>query len=162
MICQSCHKRTATVHLTDILKGGEKQERHLCEACAAEQGMVHKSAVSVNELLSKLVLAQPGARELAELVCPKCGMSFVEFRTNGLLGCAHDYDAFAKPLGQLLERAHAGGARHMGKVPHQAAQRIRKQHDLIRLRRELDNAVKEENYELAAKLRDQIEDLEKS
>jgi protein arginine kinase activator len=157
MICQNCSKRTATVHVTDITEEGVKIEHHLCESCASEQGMVQKAAVPVTELLANFVQAAHGVRELADLTCPECGTTFVEFRNNGLLGCPHDYDAFSKPLAQLLERAHGGGSRHVGKVPHHAGERIRKQHEVARLRRDLDKAVKEENYELAAKLRDQIE-----
>lgn len=148
--------------MTEILPTGDKRERHLCETCASEQGVVQKSAVSLNELLQTFMQAQQEARGVADLTCPECGITFVEFRNQGLLGCPHDYEAFSKPLRQLLQRAHAGSAQHVGKVPNQAAERIRKQHDLVRLRRDLDKAVKAEKYELAAKLRDQIAELEKS
>jgi protein arginine kinase activator len=162
MTCQSCLKRRATVHLTEIGNSGEKQERHLCEACASEQGVVHKASVSVNEVLAKFMLAHSGARGRADMTCPECGITFAEFHNNGLLGCPHDYDAFAKPLTHLLERAHGGGARHVGKVPHHAAEQLQKQHHVARLRRELDEAVKAEKYEEAAKLRDEINELEKA
>jgi protein arginine kinase activator len=161
MICQNCQKRSATVHMTEILPTGDKRERHLCETCASEQGLVQKSAVSLDELLQTFEQAQQKARGMADLVCPQCGITFVEFRHQGLLGCPHDYEAFAKPLQRLLKQAHAGGAQHVGKAPHQAAERVRKQHDLVRLRRDLDAAVKAEDYERAAKLRDQIAALEK-
>jgi len=159
MICQRCKKRQATVHLTEIVHG-EKREKHLCERCAAEEGITLKTTVPLNELLANLVMAQSSAAEVANLTCQACGMTFAEFRSGGLLGCPYDYDAFEKALLPLLQRAHEGGVQHVGKVPKRAGIGQERQHELMRLRRELAAAVEREDYELAAKLRDQIKELE--
>jgi protein arginine kinase activator len=159
MVCQRCKKNTATVHLTEIVKN-EKREKHLCEKCAVQEGLAVKAPVPINELLASFVAEQAGARELAKLTCPQCGMSFLEFRNRGLLGCPGDYDAFAKVLVPLLERAQEGASQHVGKVPARSGAGPKKQQELMRLRRELAEAVEKENYELAATLRDQIKALD--
>lgn len=159
MLCQRCKKHTATVHLTEIVKS-EKREKHLCEKCAAEEGVTMKQHVPLNELLTNFLVSQAGAQELGDLTCPECGMSFVEYRNHGLLGCPNDYDVFEKVLGPLIERAHEGGTHHVGKTPKHAGKGESRQRDLMRLRRELDAAVRREDYERAAEIRDQIQTLE--
>ncbi len=163
MLCQRCKKRPATVHLTDIVNN-EKLEKHLCDQCAQEANLTLKSHTPINELLASFVMQQAGAQELAELSCDECGLTFVEFRNNGLLGCPNDYDVFEEALIPLLERAHGEGAtHHVGKTPKGQTQETgRRQRDLLHLRRELSEAVDREDYERAAELRDQIKVLESS
>jgi protein arginine kinase activator len=161
--CQSCKKQPATVHLTEILPGGEKRERHLCEQCAAQEEIMPKPAqvhVPLNELLAGLVVGKAAIQQLAELKCPHCGLTFVEFRQNGLLGCPRDYDAFEKALVPLIERAHEGASHHIGKVPCRLGTPRPTENDLIRLKRRLAKAVEDEKYEEAARLRDEIKTWE--
>jgi protein arginine kinase activator len=87
-------------------------------------------------------------------------MTFREFQTKGQLGCPHDYTAFAALLMPLIERAHDGRTQHVGKVPVTAEATVRRQTGLIRLRRELQDAIDQENYERAARVRDEIRTLE--
>ncbi len=163
MLCQKCKKKPATVHLTDIVKG-EKLERHLCEDCAQNDNVTIKSHTPINELLANFVMEQSRARELAELECPQCGMTFVEFRNNGLLGCPNDYDVFEEALVPLLARAHGEGAtHHVGKRPGEWTPEVdSRQRELMRLRQELNEAVDREEYEKAAAIRDKIKTLEDS
>ena len=75
----------------------------------------------INAILAKFVEHKGGGggpAEIADLTCPKCGITFREFRTQGQLGCRHDYEVFAEHLGPLIERAHGGATRHTGKRPH--------------------------------------------
>lgn len=161
--CQACKKQPATVHLTDITPEGEKRERHLCDECAQEEGVLPKapSTVPVNEILSGLILQKNIVQQLADLACPHCKLTFVEFRNSGLLGCPHDYEAFEKALLPLIERAHEGATHHIGKSPRRHGVPLKAENDLIRLRKELNRAVDGEQYEEAARLRDRIEALEK-
>jgi protein arginine kinase activator len=160
--CQSCKKQPATVHLTDIVAGGEKRERHLCEQCAQEEGIMPKpqAHIPINELLAGLVANKASIQQLADLACPQCGTTFVEFRNNGLLGCPHDYDAFEKALIPLVERAHDGASHHIGKVPMRLGVPRSTENELVRLKRRLAQAVEAEQYEEAAKLRDKIKSQE--
>lgn len=163
--CERCKKAQATCHLTNIEPDGKKVERHLCERCAAEEGwlQVPKSAAdNITQLLETFVAAgKAGAAKLAGAVCENCGMSYIEFRNQGMLGCANDYEVFREPLLGLLKRAHDGADRHAGKAPRSrtSARRVTQQ-DLRRLRRQLEEALAAEDYERAAKLRDRMRELE--
>ncbi len=155
--CQHCQKAAATVHLTDIVQG-EKRERHLCADCAEEEGVIMKTTpVPLNEVLSKFVMQKAAVQELADLTCEQCGMTFVEFRSHGLLGCPNDYDAFRRAMDPLIERTHEGTTQHVGKTPLRMDPAARNKMDMIRLQRELSQSVTDEKYEEAARLRDQIQ-----
>ncbi len=163
LACQACKKQPATVHLTDISPQGDKRERHLCEECAQREGVTPQQAPQVNlgQMLASLVGGSKAvAQQLAELKCPQCGLTFVEFRNNGLLGCPHDYDAFERALTPLIERAHQGSSHHIGKSPRRKASGRALENDLILLRRRLTRAVDAEQFEEAARLRDQLRTLE--
>jgi protein arginine kinase activator len=161
--CQSCKQQPATVHLTDIARDGEKRERHLCESCAQKEGVTPnpQPMAKVSHLLTAFVEGgKAGAKQIADLACPDCGMTFVEFRSSGLLGCANDYKAFEKALVPLIERAHQGASHHIGKLPRRQGKSRVVENDLLRLRRKLTRAVDDERFEEAAKLRDDISTLE--
>ncbi len=149
------------MHLTTIEPGGAKAEKHYCDRCAAEVGLVKDAApATTSEVLEAIVAGGKGGGGHSNLVCEHCGVSYVEFRNQGLLGCEHDYDAFKEPLLKLLDRAHDGADHHTGKTPraHEVA-RVTQQ-DLRKLRRQLDEAVAAEDYERAARLRDRLAELE--
>ena len=162
MKCDNCNK-TATVHLTEI-KSGKKIEKHLCEQCAAQnEGLPVKSHMPINELLTNFVMAHSGMQKEQALTCEHCGVTWTEFRQNGLLGCANDYTVFERELTPLLKRAHEDQTHHVGKVPTRRGGTgvpVKRQVDLTKLRRELQKAVEAEDYERAAKLRDQIRQAE--
>jgi len=161
MLCQHCKKNVATVHLTEIIDS-EKREKHLCEQCAMEEGVAVKGQEPINQLVAKFVLSQAQSEEVADLTCDHCGTTFLQFRKVGLLGCPHDYEAFEKPLLPLLERIHEGNTVHVGKVPGGKDNKQKSQHKLLKLKRQLEDAVAMEDYEQAARLRDQIKVLEES
>jgi len=164
MKCDNC-KNQATVHLTEI-RNGKKIEKHLCEQCAAQQeGVPVKSHTPINELLTNFVMAHSGQLSKEQsATCEACGVTWAEFRQNGLLGCEHDYSTFEKDLTPLLQRAHEGATHHIGKVPTRrggtGVTAAKRQVDVSRLRKELQRAVEAEDYERAAKLRDQIREAE--
>ena len=87
-------------------------------------------------------------------VCPLCGLKFMEFRISGRLGCPNDYLAFNRGLLPLLRRSHDGVTRHVGKFPKRPAGP--ESADALRLRAQLRQAVSREEYEEAARLRDQL------
>ena len=162
--CDNCNK-PATVHLTEI-RNGKKIEKHLCEQCAAQsEGLPHKAHTPINELLTNFVLAHSGMQKEAgtQTTCDACGITWAEFRQGGLFGCANDYTVFEKDLTPLLQRAHEGATHHVGKVPVRRGGTgvpMKRSIDLSKLRKELQRAVEAEDYERAAKLRDQIKTAE--
>jgi protein arginine kinase activator len=158
--CDKCDKQ-ATIHLTDIVDG-KKNEVHLCEDCAASEGLTVKASIPLSQLLEEFVLQKSSAPEQADPKCDVCGMTFSQFRQKGLLGCPNDYDAFAPMIEPLLERAHGAQTQHVGKAPAKAGTSQQKQNAVLRLRGALRAAIAAEDYERAAALRDQIKELENS
>jgi protein arginine kinase activator len=164
MYCQICQKNEATIHLTEITDG-VRCETHLCERCAQEEGITVKSQMPINELLSSLLATQPSDDEIFgdsdnEPVCPHCGFTLAQFTKEAALGCPYDYEVFEKSLLPLIEKAQNGKTTHCGKMPSKTPKDTKKQIGLMTLRQKLEAAVRSEDYELAAKLRDQIKQLE--
>lgn len=159
MKCQRCLKQ-ATLHITEVLGEERFEELHLCEDCAKKY---------LYEPEQKKAPAKAGAAAEGEDVetaggnkqCDACGLKFVEFRNNGRLGCSHDYDAFKEDLMPLLESVH-GDTKHVGKVPRRLPKATGAHVELTSLRRKLQQAVTDEAYEEAARLRDRIKQLEES
>ena len=160
--CSRCSK-PSTLHITE-LRDGTVQELHLCESCAkqylsgADSDEVGEEVGSIAEKLADIV-SDEDLDELNQLICPNCGISFREFRSQGRLGCPHDYIAFKSELMPLLENIH-GETQHTGKFPKCAPDDSRQQYRLIKLRQELRIAVEEEAYEDAARLRDEIQTMD--
>ena len=153
--CQSCGKRPASWHLTDIADGKSVQ-RHLCEQCYEEH---HVDESSAEMAFVKLIAAMvPELKDMRTRSCPACGIDYLEFRQSMKLGCPHDYEVFAKPLAELVAKVH-GATRHQGKVPAAANRDLSRRRRMRSLRRRLKQAVAEEAYELAAELRDRIGEL---
>jgi protein arginine kinase activator len=163
MKCQKCDK-PATFHITE-LAGGKPQELHLCQDHAtdylSESEPNEANAGLAGALAHQLAVGQT-AEELAKLdqqACPICGITFFEFRNQGRLGCPHDYIYFQKELDPLILNIH-GEREHTGKRPKRVHGSTDRQTDLIRLRRELKEAVLGEKYERASELRDEIKQIE--
>lgn len=160
MRCQRCPKQ-ASLHITEI-EGGEYEEYHFCEDCA--QKYLYEPQAKVAEAKAGAATATAEAEEMSELnqrVCPECGMKFKEFRTQGRLGCAHDYISFREELMPLLENIH-GEVRHRGKSPRRRPKDKERRAELATLRKDLKKAVDQEDYEAAARLRDRIKTLEEA
>ncbi len=166
MKCQKCDK-TATFHITELAGGSKPQELHLCEEHAKqyltnadEEAAESPSLAGV--LAHQLAVGQT-AEDLAKLdqrACPVCGITFFEFRNQGRLGCPHDYVCFQAELEPLITNIH-GETEHTGKRPPHHADGTEERTQLIRLRREMKEAIGQENYERAKELRDEIRQIEK-
>lgn len=152
MLCQSCSQNPATIHFTEI-KNEEKRELHVCESCANAQGLT--GGPPIPAMLANLV--QGVRRSNAKSPkCPDCGITFDDFRAKGRFGCPKDYEVFEELLGPLLEKIH-GSKRHVGRLPRGRTEATAAVGDrLLRLRRDLQSAVKAEQYEKAAGIRDEI------
>ena len=169
MKCQQCDK-LATYHITE-LTGGKPQELHLCEEHARQylsstsgepSGVGGVAAALAQQMVQQMAIGQT-AEELASLdqqACPVCGITFFEFRSQGRLGCPHDYTCFQAQLEPLIMNIH-GELAHVGKHPRRPTSGSEQRTQLIRLRRALKEAIDDENYELASKLRDDIRRTEK-
>jgi protein arginine kinase activator len=169
MLCDVCHKKDALVHFTEIIDN-QITKLHLCEECAKNKGLQFpfgKPLFSMGDLLAGLSNFDTYSTEQkSKIKCPNCGVTYDDFRRNGKLGCSQCYHCFKSELETLLKRIH-GSNTHLGKVPAPLASKpVRKskkavltENQLKKLQMDLLEAVKNEEYERAALIRDEIKDL---
>lgn len=165
MICSECGKRPATVHITKI-ENGKKTDMHLCEQCALAKGALSfNTGFSINDLLTGILnngAPMPIKMDfMDDPVCPVCGIKYSRFRETGRFGCGSCYKTFGDRLTPLFRRIH-GNINHTGKIPKRAGGRLKTVRELETLKAELANAIKNEEYEKAAEIRDKIRALDKS
>jgi protein arginine kinase activator len=158
MICDVCKKNQATVFLTQIVDG-KMQKVNLCESCSKEKGVTDPTGFALADLLLGLGAAQEIERGGGVQKCPVCGFSQSDFKKTGRLGCASCYETFSEGLASLLKGMHKG-TEHVGKVPTRMQKSMEREQQIKDLHRTLRKAVADEDYESAAKLRDEIRSLE--
>jgi protein arginine kinase activator len=157
MLCESCQQHEATIHVTQVTDGNSR-ELHLCEECAEETGLNVQTVMSLPEIL----FGMSGTDEASKGVdrhCPRCHMRGSDFKKTGRLGCPHCYEAFTQELQPMLAAMHKG-PKHTGKVPVLERKVMDLAARLDGLRKRLDLAVVNEDYEEAARVRDLIREVE--
>lgn len=135
MNCQKC-KKSATLHITEIVTEDKVEEYHLCEECAhrylyePQKHQQKSPAGKASKGGSAEELDEPNTLNHE---CDICGIKFVDFRNTGRLGCPHDYEEFRDELIPLLENIH-GETKHNGKTPQRLPETKEKQAELVQLR----------------------------
>lgn len=163
MLCQSCHKKQATLSYTEI-KSGQARHKMLCEECAVSQGLLSpmEAAISgLSDLLTQLMreITDSGTGQ-PETICSRCGLSYSQFQKTGRLGCPGCYKEFSGRLEPLILRIQQSD-RHLGKSAKRPAEQPLPSGEQARLlKRQLNAAVEKEEFELAASLRDRLKVLE--
>jgi len=164
MLCQRCNSAEATVHLTNIENGATTIDEHLCQQCAASSAS--GGSVALQGVLSQMLgpigvgkILSGEDEQPSSPACPHCGTTLHDIQKNGRLGCPKDYEIFGDALLNAIKLVQGGGLRHVGKIPRNAPPETklpilnaRVEH----LTRRLSNAIHSEEYELAARLRDEI------
>lgn len=158
MMCEMCGKNQASTFLTLVVNDKVKK-MHLCPACASESGLDGSHPISITDVLLGLGGKKETSGATSHKTCPRCHMRIADFKKTSRLGCQDCYEAFAVELDPLLDAMHKG-KQHVGKTPaHVPAPALM---NLAALKKSLDDAIRAENYEEAARLRDKIrEDSEK-
>lgn len=183
MICDRCHKREATVHLTQVVNG-HRSEQYLCRECAEKENVIgmdrgfinrdffrdpFQDFFSNNDWFGPLMGHERG-RRLNSLSCPQCGTTYADFEKTGKLGCPSCYEAFREKLRPLFKEVN-GTNLHTGKKPDTPAADSKPAEDkpeekketesaeVTELRNKLNEAIKNEEYEKAAEIRDKIKAL---
>jgi len=156
--CDQCDN-PSVVHEV-VIRNGVTSEVHLCAEHARARGFEVPQA-PVASLISKLV-EQHGLvrRGKGAGTCPGCGLTILEFRQSGILGCPACYDAFQPDLGTLIARSQAGATHHVGRAPKRATGSVERGVRRARLMQELVAAVAAEQYERAARIRDRLHALD--
>ncbi len=148
--------------LTQIVNG-QVSELALCEACARDKGLFDPQSLTfaekffpeefknrVDKLVRELTMGESSPASVRGLdmltSCPVCGFSVEDYRKTGRLGCSDCYAVFARELDPSAEISATD-------ADEPAAMHI------ARLQKELQLAISREDYERAAMLRDQINDL---
>ena len=163
MKCDFCPEK-ATVFLTQLVDN-EVKKMCLCESCAEEKGVSDPTGFSLADVLlgggkvpeSGEIVNQPESGP--GQVCPVCGFTLAKFQQVGRLGCSACYETFHSEIVGRLKGMHKG-VRHLGRVPEHLAEAHHRQKQLDTLNERLEEAIKAENYEEAAGLRDKIAELE--
>lgn len=154
--CDVCGENSANVHITQIVDG-QTAARHLCEECARKQGIT--ISIAHENFQAPQVIRE---EKEPEVTCLSCGLPLSEFRTKGWLGCADCYATFEKDIDDILIQMH-GSRKHCGKRPggtsEQEYPRESSLAEITRLEVQLDQAVKDEEFELAAAIRDVLRTL---
>ena len=184
MLCENCGKREANVRYSENING-VKKEMHLCEECSRKLGISSKMDFSMPSLdipsffgsfLEDFSTPEfmPFLNEVKQLTCDSCGSTFEDIINFGRYGCANCYDVFEDRMDPILKKLQ-GANRHNGrlgkisdnkvkfeekdKVPNE--QGANESNKLEKLQNDLKLAIKEERYEDAAKLRDEIKEMNK-
>lgn len=179
MKCQICQEHAASIHVSEVREDPDVassdhlkhhvEHQHLCSGCAGQLELpfvapTKKGLTNPKHMAEIWKVIQATAQKQyaqAAVTCPDCGMSLTEFRAKGRLGCPRCYEVFSKQVGPLLERIH-NATSHKGRVPGvdvDAADLERRQADL---KRRLDEAIRAEDYETAAALRDELQQIEEA
>ncbi|HWP46275.1 MAG TPA: UvrB/UvrC motif-containing protein [Candidatus Limnocylindrales bacterium] len=157
MLCENCQKNLAGLFIKTFLEE-EVEEIKLCYGCAKEIGLLEGSSSkdSPSITLWMVGLKTPLQENVASRRCLNCGLSLAKFVEAHKFGCSECYIIFAEYLDDLFLRLQ-GTTQHV-----EEDLRLLKAEDtlissqLVRLYKKLKEAVKGENYEEAAKLRDKI------
>ena len=166
MLCDDCKEKPATVHLIQVFNG-QKVESHLCEECAAQKSgpmFDPDNKFSIPNLLGGMFGSIYNVQDMPALgrpaKCPNCGMSFMDIKHVGKLGCSECYKVYNKELEASLRRIH-GNSQHLGKIPVRGGEKVLLKKQLDQLKSRLQEAVREERYEKAAEIRAELKEMEK-
>lgn len=165
MICENCHQREAVVKFTQVI-GNKKKTLNFCLECAEKEGL-NSPMMDISKVFGKIIIAllsehltsksqQTITEKDKRQICEDCHLSWADFKKTGRLGCPKCYETFYIHLNNLLRRIH-GSNRHFGgnvRTTQKGKQSI------PMLKNHLKKAIEDENFELAAELRDQIRELE--
>lgn len=180
MLCERCKIREANIRYTEVING-VKSEHNLCTQCAQSTELGQYAAIfdgdfPFNKLLSGILGMEyedaiAGDGDLSQVVCPACQTSYSEFVKNSRFGCPDCYSVFDLLIGENIKKLQ-GNNSHTGKQPPKYEQRkngssigkpesaeLTDAEQLALLGSKLKEAIKDEDYESAAKYRDEIKSL---
>jgi len=162
MFCQLCKENPVTVKISHVINE-KKIELALCQQCAENKG-VDSSLSGLPKVFGNLVMQLLGHDDNVteirnDLHCAGCGLSWESFQKTGLLGCEVCYQTFGEDLNRILRKIH-GSVKHIGDRP-SSLRSVVDDSELKRVKIELDAAIANEDFELAAQLRDLVRDAER-
>ncbi len=159
MKCDRCSNK-ATVFLTQLVEGNMKKVC-LCEKCATEQGVTDPMGFSLADMLMGGVQTTdlPSVPMPGSMTCKACGFTLNDFRKVGRLGCSECYTAFKQEIANVIPNMHTDIV-HEGKIPEGMMELREREERVEKLNNRLQAAISEEDYESAAKIRDELSGIE--
>lgn len=171
MRCQSCGKKQANVKYHENING-KKQTLYFCEDCAKKIGFSDFSDFS--SLFSPIFTTMPEFNLLEKKKCNTCGYTIDDYLNSGMLGCEDCYNTFDDNIDELLYKIN-GKSKHikigeLKKVKSNVKEKKDKEdseeknvdNEIKKLKNKLEKLIKEEKYEEAAVIRDEIKSLKKN
>ena len=164
MLCEKCHQKQATVHMQQIVNG-IKTEIHLCQDCSTQENAPISIEALFNGLLGSFLSMATEKQSTQKFhvkyePCQTCGMTYDDFKNaGGKLGCTDCYRFFSRELESILKSVQ-GSTRHEGKFPQKYGQDMFQKREANRLRELMQKAIENENFEEAARLRDEVRSIE--
>ena len=181
MLCDNCGKREANVRYSENING-RKKELHLCEECSKKLGienMDFNMPIDFSSFFGGLLEDfgkndfMPLFNEVKQLKCDNCGYTFEDIVNTGKLGCENCYSVFENRLDPIIKKIQ-GSNKHVGRtgkiIDSKISEKINNKDSktennkdvskVEKLQNDLKKAIKEEKYEEAAKIRDEIKKLE--
>ena len=181
MLCDNCGKREANVRYSENING-RKKELHLCEECGKKLGienMDFNMPIDFSSFFGGLLEDfgtndfMPLFNEVKQLKCDNCGYTFEDIVNTGKLGCENCYSVFENRLDPIIKKIQ-GSNKHVGRtgkiIDSKISEKINNKDSktennkdvskVEKLQNDLKKAIKEEKYEEAAKIRDEIKKLE--
>ncbi len=164
MFCQNCGKNEANTHIKQIINGA-MTESHLCSFCANNLGytdMFSGFSLNLSEFFGGILGDMLPSLTVGNIKrCEKCGSSFDDIVRSGMIGCGDCYRTFYDKLLPSIQRIH-GRNSHTGKtalITEKSTPIKSLSEQIEELKEEMQKAVKIEDFETAAKIRDQIKEL---
>lgn len=158
MLCTNCKKEQATFFYTQNINGKETSAA-LCPHCAKQSG------IGSTDILSPLFhpfAAEKTPKRDNGKTCSLCGLTFTDILSLGKVGCPDCYSTFRDELRETIRSIH-GTAKHVGLTPERSTaitpEPNKEPTEEEMLRAALETAIRNENYEEAARLRDRIKEL---
>ncbi len=158
--CDQCGKENASIQYTEVAEG-QISKLHLCHSCAESQGLLgdqEEEDNSVDALISRISQSHIGevsSNSPQADICESCKLQWTEFEARGVLGCEECYQAFASRLVSLMR--HTQGEKLFD---YRSRKGSNAKALLPELRALLEQAIRDEDYEKAARLRDRIQRAE--
>ncbi len=169
MLCQKCKQNIATSHI-HYVRNGIVRDMYLCDSCAVE----YKKSISYDGDIFKMlssILNDNSIQFKEKTKCECCGTDFDTVRRTGKVGCANCYVIFETELSPLISRIHSKTT-HVGKKPctieavvednskQEESKVNEKVQQIAELKAKMAEAVVKEDFESAARIRDEIKALE--
>lgn len=181
MLCENCGKREANVRYSENING-VKKEMNLCEDCSKRLGVTDQMDFRMPTLdfsnffgsfledFASMPNFMPLLEQVKDVKCESCGYTFNDIVNSGRYGCANCYDVFEDRMDPILKKLQ-GANRHTGRLGKISNNNVKldktsdnnvknENNEKSKLEQELKKAIKEERYEDAAKLRDEIKKIQ--